>query len=53
VSTDARATAPAAAIFSELRQHPDNVAVTSQVLRHLPARLRIRRRLLGRFKRWM
>ena len=53
VSTDARATAPAAAIFAELRQHPDNVSVTAQGLSNLPARLKIRRRLLGRFKRWM
>ena len=53
VSTDARATAPAAAIFAELRQHPDNVSVTAQGLSNLPARLKIRRRLLGRFRRWM
>ncbi len=53
VSTDARATAPAAAIFAELRQHPDNAPVTPEVLRNLPARLKVRRRLLGRFKRWM
>ena len=53
VSADARATRPAAAIFDELRQHPDNVPVTLEVLRSLPARLKVRRRLLGRFKRWM
>ena len=53
VTSDARATAPAAAIFAELRQHPDNVPVTAQVLSDLPARLKVRRRLLGRFKRWM
>jgi cardiolipin synthase len=53
VSTDARATAPVTAIFAELRQHPDNVPVTTRVLHDLPARLKVRRRLLGRFRRWM
>ena len=53
VSGDVRATRPAAAIFAELRQHPDNELVTPQVLRDLPARLKARRWLLGRFKRWM
>jgi cardiolipin synthase len=53
VTTDARATRPAAAIFDGLRQHPDNVLVTPEVLGSLPARLKVRRRLLGRFKRWM
>jgi len=53
VSTDARATAPAAAIFAELRQHPDNVMVTTRILHNLPVWLNVRRRLLGRFRRWM
>ena len=53
VSRDARAIQPATAIFAELRQHPDNLLVTPQVIGGLPARLKTRRRLLGRFKRWM
>jgi cardiolipin synthase len=53
VSRDARAIDPASAIFEELRRHPDNVLVTPQVLRSLPAGLKARRRVLGRFKRWM
>ena len=53
VSRDPRATQPAADIFAELRQHPDNVLVTQQVLDNLPGRLQARRRLLGPFKRWM
>ena len=52
-SGDARATWPAAEIFSELRQHPDNALVTPQVLADLPARLKARRWLFGRFKRWL
>ena len=53
VSRDPRATGPAASIFAELRQHPDNMLVTPEILRGLPARLKARRRLYGRFKRWM
>lgn len=53
VSRDIAATAPIAAIFVDLREHPDNVHVTAQALRALPARLHVRRRLLGRFRRWM
>jgi len=53
VSRDVRATRPAAAIFGELRRHPDNGLVTAQGLAGLPARLKARRRLLGRFQRWM
>jgi hypothetical protein len=53
VSRDPRATRPAARIFAELREHPDCVPVTPQMLQGLPARLRSRRWLLGRFKRWM
>ena len=52
-SRDARATAPAAAIFAELRRHPDNTLVTPQVMAGWPMRLQARRWLLGRFKRWM
>lgn len=52
-SGDPRATRPAAAIFTELARHPDNVRVTARSLDGLPARLRARRRLLGPFKRWM
>jgi len=53
VSRDARAIQPATEILAALRQHPDNLAVTPRVLDGLPARLKTRRRLLGRFKRWM
>lgn len=52
-SRDVRATRPAAAIFTELRQHPDNLQVTTQVMADWPARLKARRWLFGRFKRWM
>jgi len=52
-SRDPVAVQPALAIFEELRQHPDNVLVTPRTLRDLPARLRVKRTLLGPFKRWM
>jgi len=52
-STDSAATKPGIRIFSELREHPNNVRVTPDILRRLPSRLKSRRRLLGRFKRWM
>jgi cardiolipin synthase len=52
-SHDARATGAAAAIFDELRDDPDNVPVNHRFLRGLPRRLRLRRAVLGRFKRWM
>jgi cardiolipin synthase len=52
-SRDPRAIEPALAIFEELRQHPDNVRVTPQLLRGLPARLRAKRTMLGPLKRWM
>lgn len=52
-SRDPRAVEPALAIFAELRQHPDNVQVTKQMLRGLPARLRAKRTILGPLKRWM
>jgi cardiolipin synthase A/B len=53
VSRDPAAVAPALAIFAELREHPDNVLLTSEHLHRLPARLRLKRTLLGPFKRWM
>ena len=52
-SRDPAAVQPALAIFEELRRHPDNVRVTPQTLRELPARLRVKRTFLGPFKRWM
>ncbi len=52
-SRDARATRPAAEIFAELRRHPDNAEVTPQVVADLPSRLKARRWLFGRFKRWL
>lgn len=52
-SRDPRAVEPALAIFAELRRHPDNVRVTPQVLRDLPARLKAKRTMLGPLKRWM
>ena len=53
VSRDVRATAPASAIFEELRQDPDNMLVTPAMLRDLPIRLKAKRAFLGPFKRWM
>ena len=50
---DTRAVAHAASIFEELRRDPHNVLVSDQFLRGLPRRLKLRRALLGRFKRWM
>ena len=50
---DRRAIGPAVSIFSELRRDPDNVRVTVETLRALPRRLKRRRALYGRFKRWM
>jgi cardiolipin synthase len=52
-SRDPRAVEPALKIFAELRQHPDNVLVTKQMLRGLPARLRAKRTILAPLKRWM
>ena len=52
-SRDARAIGPAVSIFDELRRDPDNVRVTAESLRALPRRLKRRRALYGRFKRWM
>ena len=53
VSRDVRATQPAADIFAELRQRSDNVLVTRRMLDGLPPRLQARRRLFGRFRRWL
>ena len=52
-SRDPRAVEPVLAIFAELREHPDNVRVTPQMLRGLPARLKAKRTILGPLKRWM
>ncbi|MES1256496.1 MAG: phosphatidylserine/phosphatidylglycerophosphate/cardiolipin synthase family protein [Acidobacteriota bacterium] len=52
-SRDERAVQPARAILEEVRRHPDNVRVTTDMLRALPARLRRKRHVLGPLKRWM
>lgn len=52
-SRDTRAIEPALAIFDELRVDPDNVRVTTESFRALPARVRKRIARYGRFKRWM
>jgi hypothetical protein len=52
-SRDPRAVAPAVSIFDMLRDHPDNTQVTAHDLRSLSTRLKVKRALLGRFKRWM
>lgn len=52
-SRDVRATQPAGEIFAGLRQDPDNIRVTPQAVAAWPARLRARRWLFGRFKRWL
>jgi phosphatidylserine/phosphatidylglycerophosphate/cardiolipin synthase-like enzyme len=52
-TSDPIAVQPALAIFDELRRHPDNVPVTARWLSDLPARLRVKRAILGPFKRWM
>lgn len=50
---DQRAIDPAVSIFGDLRQDPDNVRVTAESLQSLPKRVKRRRALFGRFKRWM
>jgi cardiolipin synthase len=50
---DDRAIAYAVSIFEELRRDPHNVLVSDQRLRGLSRWLKLRRVLLGRFKRWM
>lgn len=52
-SGDARAIQPAVEIFAGLRRDPDNTLLTPQAVADWPARLKARRWLLGRFKRWM
>ena len=52
-SRDPRAVLPASSIFRDLRGHPDNARVTPEDLRLLPASLKVKRALYGRFKRWM
>lgn len=52
-SRDARAIVPARAIISELERDPDNVRVTQETLRALPVRLKVKRAVLGPFRRWM
>jgi cardiolipin synthase len=52
-SRDARAVAPVAAIFDELRVHPDNLRVTPTSVAEWPAQLRTRVARYGRFKWWM
>ena len=53
VSRDPRATDPASSIFDGLRCDPDNVRVTDEIVRNWPRRVKRRRALYGRFKRWM
>ena len=52
-SQDPRAVRPALEIFAELGRHPDNVRVTPEMLDDLPVRLKVKRAMLGPFKRWM
>ena len=52
-SRDVRAVAPVAAIFDELRAHPDNLRVTPASVAQWPARVRTRVARYGRFKWWM
>lgn len=50
---DPRVVEPALEIFDELRSHPDNTKVTAESFKGLPAGLKRRVALFGRFKRWM
>ena len=50
---DARAIAHATSIFEELGRDPDNILVNDRFLRSLPQWLKLRRAVVGRFKRWM
>ncbi len=52
-SRDARAVAPVAAVFDELRAHADNLRVTPASMAQWPARVRTRVSRYGRFKWWM
>lgn len=53
VSPDVAVVRPAIEIFEQLARDVDNVEVTREMLRALPARLRFKRTLLGPLKRWM
>jgi len=50
---DDRAIPHATAIFEELGRDPHNVLVSDRFLSNLPRRVKLRRALIGRFKRWM
>ena len=50
---DDRVMSHTAAIFEELDRDPDNVLVHDRSLSSLPRGLKLRRALVGRFKRWM
>ncbi|MDP6579862.1 MAG: phosphatidylserine/phosphatidylglycerophosphate/cardiolipin synthase family protein [Vicinamibacterales bacterium] len=50
---DGRAIAHATSIFAELRRDPHNERVSDRFLRSLPGMLKLRRAVIGRFKRWM
>lgn len=52
-SRDMRAVEPALEVFDLLRADSDNLRVTSESFAGLPARVRARITLFGRFKRWM
>ena len=52
-TSDRRGIDPAAQIFDELRQDPDNALVTTDSFQQLPKSLRRRITLYGPFKRWM
>ena len=52
-SRDPRAVTPLAAIFDDLRAHPDNVRVTQASFGQLPRSVRVRVSRYGRFKWWM
>jgi cardiolipin synthase len=52
-SRDQRAVKPASAIFDGLRRHPDNIMATPDRLGRLPMRVKAKRAMFGRFKRWM
>ena len=50
---DDRVISHTAAIFEALERDPDNVLVSDRFLSSLPRGLKLRRALVGRFKRWM
>lgn len=53
VSSDAAVVTPTLEIFQQLVRDDDNVQVTSEMLRELPARLRVKRTVLAPLKRWL